>query len=299
MATTKILVALHADDASLPFVMRWTRRQGLSWLARCFLWQQAMPAMYTATWLFILACWTLPWFYGDFVPSGGVHGWFYMWGIVFDGEWLPIGDTWMYAAMHLSFDVAPFMLLMLWRSTNTADLVCPRRMPMNMSTQSPSSSSPIAKFLTFCHRWSMSIIACAFWVFRWKSVLSIAGFYGSIALVYNLLVWWMLAMAWMLLMEKDGVFALWRHAKAQHVPLLLDECPTCRQLAPDHPAFSPAASNASVDAISVILTAADHNSVDIDDRDQLSSSSASSIDTQRIAINSRKRSPSSQLGNTP
>ncbi|RCH95862.1 hypothetical protein CU097_010137 [Rhizopus azygosporus] len=63
-----------------------------------------------------------PWFRAEFIPSAehprDRYGTFYMWGMSFGQEWVPIADTWMFAAEQIFFDVFVFFILLVWQGAD-------------------------------------------------------------------------------------------------------------------------------------------------------------------------------------
>ncbi|KAI8096210.1 uncharacterized protein BX664DRAFT_54763 [Halteromyces radiatus] len=211
--STQILLWLHALDVD-PYAgpYQCIHQQSLAWLLRFFQFPLVMPYVFYTTLLFVLSFLCFPWFQADFIPSSNGYGTFYLWGIVFDGEWLPLGDTWMFATFHLCFDVGVFLILFAWRVTDVEDLHC--------SSTSEKHRQQWNQTLWF------KVMEVLYWLWRMRSVMALGSFYGGLwpTLMMNLLVLWMLFVAGVLIWGKDG----WIHKKNKtRIQMVLDGCDSC------------------------------------------------------------------------
>lgn len=304
--STRVMLSLHKLDAD-PYAgpYRCIHRQWLAWLLRFLQFPAVMPHVFYTTLIFVLCFLSLPWFQAEFIPSGdslsstgeGRYGTFYLWGFVFGNEWLPLGDTFMFAVFHLCFDVGVFLILFAWRATDIEDLHCP-----SMAEGGSSSLRPLRGQQQ--QQWNRAlwfkILEVIYWMWRMSSVMAIGSFYGGIwpALILNSLVLWMLFAAGVLVWGKDGLMKYRSTKDRSRIQTALDDCPHCRTLtsgttltaalplsldSPSHqhdPAPRFEASASSYDPSS-----------SIDDHDSSSSSSSSTSKTNKdgTRIKSRRR----------
>ncbi|KAI9321022.1 hypothetical protein BX666DRAFT_1265296 [Dichotomocladium elegans] len=153
------------------------------------------PWCWLATVLFLLSLISLPWFRAEFIPSAPSpserYGTFYLWGLKFANEWIPLADTWMFAVGQIWLDVGVFMMLFAWQSMD----------PCAYSRQKPAYERPWCK--------GLQVI---FWLWRVSELVALGSFYGGIkTLVLNVLVIWMLYVGYVLGWGKFGVFTSPKH----------------------------------------------------------------------------------------
>lgn len=151
------------------------------WKWQLYIWVELpkqQPWCWLATTLFLLALVTLPWFRAEFIPSAispdeQRYGTFYMWGLKFGAdEWVPIADTWMFAAGQIWLDVAAFLVLFALDSSSST--MTDQRQPV------------------YERAWFRGLVV-VYWLWRVSELVALASFYGGIGTLvyYNILVLWM------------------------------------------------------------------------------------------------------------
>ncbi|KAG1097789.1 hypothetical protein G6F42_018114 [Rhizopus arrhizus] len=180
------------------------------------------PYVWSLCFVCLLALLTLPWFRAEFIPSGkdegGRMGFFYLWGLLFEKhQWVPL-DTWMYAIFQLTFNVGIFILYFIWKSTNAFQLKC---------TGSGQQYPP----RLLCDRIWFQTLVLMYWLWRVQGLSDLATFYGGVypALVFNLLIWWLIGVAVVIVMGKNGLYEAIknRHQTSEPVGVALEICPSC------------------------------------------------------------------------
>lgn len=154
---------------------------------------EEQPVCWVASILFLLALVTLPWFQAEFIPSGDSKdarfGTFYLWGLKFGDEWVPIADTWMFAAGEVWLDVAAFIILFAYQTRGRREAA-----------------------------WFKGLQAL-YWLWRASELVALASFYGGRrTLVCNMLSMWIVFCG---VMQVRGM--LLRTERLKHVPVDLDE----------------------------------------------------------------------------
>jgi hypothetical protein len=148
------------------------------------------PSVWFGTFGFLLALLTLPWFRAEFIPSGETpaerFGTFYMYGMVFGQEWVPLADTWMYAAEQVCLDVGVFFAVFLVHAIPSELLVC-----SHVKLTLPGD--PLLRRSVVQSPWFRGV-EIVYWLWRISELMALASFYGGIwpALVQNILVLWLL-----------------------------------------------------------------------------------------------------------
>lgn len=168
------------------------------WVARLLSMPHEQRWCWFATVLFLLALLTLPWFRAEFIPSGTVpherYGTFYLWGLRFAHEWVPIADTWMFAAGQVWLDVVVFFFIFCWRASEDACLC--------VGSPKHTTKRPVHE-----QAWFRGIVV-VYWLWRVSELVALGSFYGGIKtlLVYNILVFWLIFVGFMLGWGKGGIF---------------------------------------------------------------------------------------------
>ncbi|SAL99202.1 hypothetical protein [Absidia glauca] len=297
--STRVMLSLHELDAD-PYAgpYRCIRRQCLAWLLRFLQFPVVMPRVFYTTLIFVLCFLCLPWFRAEFIPSGdsaadgGRYGTFYLWGFVFgNNEWLPLGDSFMFAVFHLCFDVGVFLILFAWRATDIEDLHCPTVADGGLLQGHHQQQQQ--------QQWNRAlwfkILEVVYWVWRMSSVMAIGSFYGWPALMLNSLVLWMLFAAGVLVWGKDGLMNYRSTKGRSRIHTALEGCPHCQTLssgttlaaAPSLSLYSSPQQHGSASATNP-SSSYDHS---IDDHDSSSSSSSSTSQANKdgTRIKSRRR----------
>jgi hypothetical protein len=107
-------------------------------------------------------------------------GTFYLYGMVFGQEWVPIADTWMYAAEQVCLDVGVFFVLFVAHS-----------IPLQVTRCSGNQAAAPRSFIE--SPWFKGV-EVVYWLWRVSELVALASFYGGVwpTLVQNILVLWML-----------------------------------------------------------------------------------------------------------
>ncbi|KAI9266706.1 hypothetical protein BDA99DRAFT_30697 [Phascolomyces articulosus] len=191
------------------------RRQVYIWTLRFIEFPHDQPGCWLASVLFILALITLPWFRAEFIPSAPPnerYGTFYLWGLKFANEWVPIADTWMFAAEQVWLNVVVFVILFAWRSVD--NLNSPFVVQSSLSSTSERRLQQHQKhqqWRTPSHQlheypWFKGL-EIVYWLWRVSELMALAAFYGGAsALVYNILVVWISFVGYNLAWGKGGLF---------------------------------------------------------------------------------------------
>ncbi|KAI8342116.1 Metallo-dependent phosphatase-like protein [Chlamydoabsidia padenii] len=186
----RLLARIHSiDQRGVVGGFRSIQRSILVGALRCLQLPSTQPSVWYGTFCFLLALVTLPWFRAEFIPSGETpadrFGTFYLYGMVFGQEWVPIADTWMYAAEQVCLDVGVFFILFVAHSIPSNALVC----QVNKSHRRAFFESP----------WFRGV-EVVYWLWRTSEMLALASFYGGVwpTLIQNILVIWLLFVGVML-----------------------------------------------------------------------------------------------------
>ncbi|GAA5817187.1 hypothetical protein MFLAVUS_010729 [Mucor flavus] len=222
----RLLLRIHTIDQVMT-KSRYQRlqKQILIWSLRFLKLPQDQVAVWYVTFFYILALLTLPWFRADFIPSGDSdaerYGTFYMWGMVFAKEWVPIADTWLFATDQIVFDIFVFFFLVVWRGTDASDLTC--RGGLNDNARHVRLRRQMNEMAWF------KGLEIVYWLWRSSELIALSSFYGGIwpTLIQNLLVYWMLFVGAVLGWGKNGVFTK-KKAKNRFI-YLVEGCASCQQ----------------------------------------------------------------------
>lgn len=166
------------------------------WTLRCVDLPRNMPIVWAGTLIYTLMLISLPWFKGEFIPVAQMpedrYGLFYLFGIRLSGEWVPLADTWMFALFEILFGLAAFVLVWVWRATDSADLHC----------------SGTSRIRTLNERAWFKALVVIMWLWRVSEVLALGSFYGGVwpTLVQNSIIWWLLFAGVAIASGKDGIF---------------------------------------------------------------------------------------------
>ncbi|ORZ06608.1 Metallo-dependent phosphatase-like protein [Absidia repens] len=188
----RLLARIHAIDQHAPVGgFRSLQRQILVGALRCLQLPSTQPSVWYGTFSFLLALVTLPWFKAEFIPSGETpsekFGTFYLYGMVFGTEWVPIADTWMFAAEEVCLDVGVFFALFLLHSVPSELLIC-GHVKMNRPDDTLQNQRSVIESPWF------KGIEVLYWLWRMSEMVALASFYGGIwpTLIQNILVVWLI-----------------------------------------------------------------------------------------------------------
>jgi hypothetical protein len=256
----RLLLRIHAID-QVPKKTPYHRlqKQILVWSLRYLQLPQDQPIVWHLTFIYILALLTLPWFRANFIPSGESnaerYGIFYMWGMVFANEWVPIADTWMLAAEQIVLDVFAFFFLVTWRGTDAADLTCNGSALLHRSNNNSKASIPRQMNEK---PWFKGLEAI-YWLWRSSELVALASFYGGIwpTLVQNINVYWIVFVGYILGWGKNGVFT--KKKQRHRFMTVVEGCLACQ------------------DTTSITLVQNEKKSMPVDDVQYLSSASINAI----------------------
>lgn len=193
------------------------QRQVLLWLLRFMQLGHDQPAIWYTTFYYLMILLMLPWFQAEFIPSGTTdaerYGLFYMWGLAFGKEWIPLADSWKYAFTQLFFDLGIFLMLFAWRATEAVDIHC-----------RGSSKGRQQKRQLNEHAWFKGL-EVLYWLWRMSQLVTLGSFYGGLypTLIMNVWAWWLLFVGAMLLQGKGGLF----FKKRQRIPIVVPGCAGC------------------------------------------------------------------------
>lgn len=242
----RLLLRIHTID-QIALKSRFTRfqKQILIWSLRFLQLPQDQPLVWYTTLTYILALLTCPWFRADFIPSGETqterYGTFYMWGMVFGSEWVPIADTWMFAAEQIVLDVWVFFLLVVWRGTDASDLTC--RGAAALAIEQLQQKEKIDHKVNSSNNYKAKLrrqlnemawfkgLEIVYWLWRLSELVALASFYGGIwpTLVQNMLVYWMLFVGYILGWGKNGVFFNKKPRHHSQFISVVEGCGSCLQ----------------------------------------------------------------------
>ncbi|CEP10505.1 hypothetical protein [Parasitella parasitica] len=236
----RLLLRIHTIDQTkkkTPYLK--IQKSILTWSFRFLQLPQDQPIVWHLTFIYILALLTLPWFRANFIPSGATnaerYGIFYMWGMVFGGEWVPIADTWMFAAEQTTLDVFAFFFLVTWRGTDASDLRC-RGAVVGQRYTSDVKTAAAPPVIKEKHRRQLNEMAwfkgleVIYWLWRSSELVALASFYGGIwpTLVQNINVYWMLFSGYTLAFGKNGVMCK-RKKQKNRILVMVEGCMACQQ----------------------------------------------------------------------
>ncbi|KAI7903330.1 Metallo-dependent phosphatase-like protein, partial [Cokeromyces recurvatus] len=207
----RLLLQIHKIDSSNYCSIR---KFILIWMHRFLNFPEDQPYVWTLCFMFLTSLLILPWFKAEFIPSGQTEaesmGYFYLWGLLFEGQqWVPL-DTWLFAIFQITFSVAVFILLFIWKSTNASLLQCKGN---TMTT-------------LLCDRVWFQILVLLYWFWRFEGLTDLAKFYGGIwpTLILNQLVWWLFIVAFLIIFDKTDLIS---KRKDRDESITLDICTSC------------------------------------------------------------------------
>lgn len=216
----RILLNIHdIDQCPTGGPIQFTQRQVLVWALRFLRFPSDQPIVWMVTFCYTLALIALPWFHAEFIPAATSpderYGTFYVWGLMFGQQWVPLADTWKFACVQVCMNVGVFLLLFAWRSTHAADLHCTgseKRGKKQLSDQAWFKGAEIL-----------------YWLWRVSEVAALASFYGGVwpTLIMNSLMLWLVFAGAALIWGKQGLL---RKRERQRVGVLLDGCPWCQKV---------------------------------------------------------------------
>jgi hypothetical protein len=224
----KILLQIHEIDLGINRgIYTSIQKYIYIWTHRFLQFPEEQPYVWYMCFVCLISLFTLPWFRAEFIPSGKDQeermGYFYVWGLLFEQrQWVPMADTWMYAIFQLTFDVGLFILFFIWKSTSIHDLRC-------KGTAAPQEA--IASLV--CNRLWFQMVVLVYWLWRVKGLSDLATLYGGVwpTLVLNLLVWWLIAVAFVIVSGKQGIISTIQtrnHSQMEPVGGGLVICAACR-----------------------------------------------------------------------
>jgi hypothetical protein len=225
----KILLQIHEIDLGVNRgIYTSIQKHIYTWTHRFLQFPEEQPYVWYLCFVCLVSLFTLPWFRAEFIPSGKDQeermGYFYVWGLLFEQhQWVPMADTWLYAIFQLTFSVAVFILFFIWKSTSIHDLRC----------KGIAIASQEANASLVCNRLWFQILVLVYWMWRLKGVSDLATLYGGVwpTLVLNSLVWWLIAVAIVIINGKQGIITAIqtrKHAQMEPVGNGLVICAACR-----------------------------------------------------------------------
>ncbi|KAG1219437.1 hypothetical protein G6F35_007490 [Rhizopus arrhizus] len=200
----RLLLYVHEIDCGIyPSIYASIHKQVYIWTHRFLQFPKTQPRAWYVCFVLLLALFDLPWFRAEFIPSGKYRhnegmGYFYLWGLYFsDKQWIPV-DTWLYAIFELTFTVGVFILYFVWKSSDLHLFQC-------KGLHEEKKSGP---FL-YTRLWFQPFVVI-YLLWRAIGLVDLAWWYGGVwpTLVFNLLVWWLVAVACFLFFGKDGIVPL-------------------------------------------------------------------------------------------
>lgn len=222
----KILYQIHEIDLGLNrSIYASVQKQLYTWIHRFLQFPEEQPEVWYLCYIFLLGLLTLPWFRAELIPSGKNQGQsdgnFYLWGLLFENnQWIPLADTWMYAIFSLTFNCGIFILFFVWKSTSVHLLYC-------------KGMEKTERVSLLCDRIWFQLLVLIYWMWRMKEVSDLATFYGGVwpTLISNLMFWWLIIVALLIIFGKNGIVAMImsrnRNLDAEPVGISLEICPAC------------------------------------------------------------------------
>lgn len=214
---TTITLKIHLiDQAPSGGPVHFLQRQTLLWTLRFLRLPEENTLMWYAFFGFSLAMLTLPWFRAEFIPADTTEnvrfGTFYLWGILFGDEWVPLADTWKFAVVQICFNVGAFLILFAWKATYSVDIHC----------RGSSKGRKSVRQLTE-HAWFKGL-EVLYWLWRVSDITALASFYGGVwpTLILNIIVLWLCFVGVMLAL---GL----RNHRMQRVGHLVEGCVACQE----------------------------------------------------------------------
>jgi hypothetical protein len=187
------------------------------WTLRCIDLPRNMPIVWAGTLIYTLMLISLPWFKGEFIPVAQKpedrYGLFYLFGIRLSDEWVPLADTWMFALFEILFGLAAFVVVWIWRATDSADLHC----------------SGTSRIRTLNERAWFKALVVIMWLWRASEVLALGSFYGGVwpTLIQNSIIWWLLFAGMAIASGKDGIFV--RRSAKERNSSIWGRCIVCHK----------------------------------------------------------------------
>ncbi|KAI8390854.1 Metallo-dependent phosphatase-like protein [Radiomyces spectabilis] len=278
----RILSQIHdIDQQTLPTLYNRLRRWIFIWALRFLRFPETQPYVWFTTFILLLAMMTLPWFRAEFIPSGATagerYGTFYMYGLVFENEWVPIADSWMYACEQILLNGASFFMLFVWRSTTSHDIYC-------YGSPKAHTGKPRRQLNEYAWFKGLEVI---YWLWRLSEVVALASFYGGVwpTLIQNMLVPWLIYVGAILGWGTGGLFS-----SAASRRLRMQDCEICQQHRHSETYDSKS------DQFSMLMSDEDRCRVNILlSEESTSGSSASSTYVSPKAKSRKKKNPKSAL----
>lgn len=220
----KILLLIHEIEVGINRgIYADIQKHFYVWMHRILQFPEQQPYVWSLCFICLLSLMTLPWFRAEFIPSGKEQnegmGFFYLWGLLFEKhQWIPV-DTWMYAIFQLTFKVGIFILFFIWKSTSAYQLRCKGTGQQHTTL--------------VCDRVWLQVLVLIYWVWQVQGLSDLATFYGGVypTLVFNILIWWLIAVLAVILIGKNGFYESIKnyHKKQQSelVGIPLEICPSC------------------------------------------------------------------------
>lgn len=215
---TSIILKIHLiDQYPSGGPIQFLQRHILLWTLRFLHLPEENPLMWFAFFGYSLAMLTLPWFRAEFIPADTTEnvrfGTFYLWGILFGNEWIPLADTWKFATVQICFNVGVFLMLFAWKATHSVDIHC---------CGSSKGRKGVRQLNE--HAWFKGL-EILYWLWRASDVTALASFYGGIwpTLILNIVVLWLCFLGVML------AFGLHNHQRMQRVGHLVEVCVACQE----------------------------------------------------------------------
>ena len=223
---TRILLKIHRIDQYPTYgLFQFIQRQVLLWTLRFLRLPEDQPLIWYATFAMQLSLLALPWFKAEFIPSASSdenrYGIFYLWGLVFAKEWVPLADTWKFAVMAVNLDVGFMYRIFAWRATSSAELHCLGSEKGRRRVRQVNE-----------HPW-FKALEIMFWLWRVSEVVGLAYFYGGVwpTLVLNILMVWLLFIGVMLVIGKNSLLSSFRGRHRQRVGVVANGCHACQSAA--------------------------------------------------------------------
>ncbi|KAI9276204.1 Metallo-dependent phosphatase-like protein [Umbelopsis sp. AD052] len=220
-ARDPILKRIHTLSKEPHTLANRTRYHVWLWTLRCIDLPRNMPVVWAGTLIYTLMLISLPWFKGEFIPvaqkSEDRYGLFYLSGLRISDEWVPLADTWMFALFEIIFGLAAFVVIWIWRATDSADLHC----------------SGTSRIRTLNERAWFKALVVIMWLWRASEVLALGSFYGGVwpTLVQNSIIWWLLFAGVAIATGKDGIFV--RRSVKERNSSIWGRCIICHKTTTD------------------------------------------------------------------
>ncbi|CEI92682.1 hypothetical protein RMCBS344292_06935 [Rhizopus microsporus] len=194
------------------------------WTHRFLQFSEEQPNTWYMCFTFLISFLTMPWFYAKFIPYGRNNdegaAYFFLWGLYFPGkQWVPL-DTWLYTAFELIFTVNGFILYFIWKSSDQYLFEC-KGLGQGKNRRT-----------SLCNRPWFQLLVILYLLWRVTDLIELVRWYGGTwsMLTFNLLTWWLVAVAIVLFYGKDGIVSLIKSKqKGEAIGQYLDICQSCCQ----------------------------------------------------------------------